>query len=82
MKEADLDSSLTIVVRLLIQSEVDEWTELSTLAQRGETLTIQANVKRGLKLALANNNGTVAEAQTNLQVRQIMILIIARQFTL
>ena len=82
VKEADLDSSLTIVVRLLIQSEVDEWTELSTLAQRGETLTIQANVKRGLKLTLANNNGTVAEAQTNLQVRQIMILIIARQFIL
>ena len=68
VKEANLDSSLTIVVRLLIQSEVDEWTELSTLAQRGETLTIQANVKRGLKLTLANNNGTVAEAQTNVQV--------------
>ena len=70
VKEADLDSNLTIVVRLLIQSEVDEWTELSTLAQRGETLTVQANVKRGLKLTLANNNGTVAEAQTNLQVLQ------------
>ena len=68
VREADLDSNLTIVVRLLIQSEVDEWTELSTLAQRGETLTVQANVKRGLKLTLANNNGTVAEAQTNLQV--------------
>ena len=68
MKDADLDSSLTIVVRLRIESEIDEWSELFTLAQRGETLTIQANVKRGLKLSLANNNGTVAEAQTNLQV--------------
>ena len=74
VKEADLDSNLTIVVRLLIQSEVDEWTELSTLAQRGETLTVQANVKRGLKLTLANNNGTVAEAQTNLQVSRITII--------
>ena len=74
VKEADLDSNLTIVVRLLIQSEVDEWTELSTLAQRGETLTVQANVKRGLKLTLANNNGTVAEAQTNLQVNRIAII--------
>ena len=68
VKDADLDSSLTIVVRLRIESEIDEWSELLTLAQRGETLTIQANVKRGLKLSLANNNGTVAEAQTNLQV--------------
>ena len=81
VKEADLDNNLTIVVRLLIQSEVDEWTELSTLAQRGETLTIQANVKRGLKLTLANNNGTVAEAQTNLQVRRFMIIDIVYSYT-
>ena len=81
VKEADLDNNHTIVVRLLIQSEVDEWTELSTLAQRGEPLTIQANVKRGLKLTLANNNGTVAEAQTNLQVRRFMIIDIVYSYT-
>ena len=66
VRDADLDSNITLVLRIIIDTDVDEWAEVLTLSQRGDTLTVWANLRRGLKLSISTPSGK-AEAQSSLQ---------------
>ena len=59
------------MLRIFFETDLDEWSELVSLEQRGESLAVQGNVRRGLKLTLSQANGTFAEAQTSLQVSRL-----------
>ena len=68
----DLEKDFTVLVRLRIdivspQHKDDFWVDLVKIENRCETLGVQVNLVKGLRLTLSNVKGTFAAAETNFQ---------------
>ena len=65
----DLEKDYTIILRIKIDVSPnrshDEWIELVSVENRHETLGVQVNLVKGLRMTLANAKGTFAAAETN-----------------
>ena len=67
----DLEREYTIILRIKIDvvssRSKDDWLELVKIENRSETLGIQVNLVKGLKMTLSNWKETYAAAETNFQ---------------
>ena len=67
----DLEKDFTIILRIKLDvvssRSKDDWLELVKIENRSETLGIQVNLVKGLKMTLSNWKETYAAAETNYQ---------------
>ena len=67
----DLEKDYTVILRLKIDVVAnrsrDEWIDLIKVENRSETLGVQVNLVKGLRITLSNVKGTFAAAETNFQ---------------